>query len=77
MAPFGNLLAGAMARHWGNDVAAASRTVATAGLIVIVSAAFFAAMLPAIRKIVRPIYVKKGIIAEVASGLETAETERG
>jgi MFS family permease len=77
MAPFGNWLAGAMAEHWGNDLPAASRTVATAGLIVVVAAAFFAAMLPVIRKIVRPIYVKKGILPEVASGLETAETERG
>jgi MFS family permease len=77
MAPFGNLLAGAMARHWGNDAAAAARTVATGGIVVIVAALFFAAMLPAIRKIVRPIYVKKGIMPEVASGLETAETERG
>jgi MFS family permease len=69
MAPFGNLLAGAAAAHFtkvgGGQVAGAARTVA-----------FFAAMLPALRKITRPIYMQKGILAEVATGLEVTDAER-
>jgi MFS family permease len=80
MAPFGNLLAGAAAAHFskagGGQVAGAARTVAFAGVIVLVAIAFFAAMLPAIRKITRPIYVQKGILSEVATGLEAADAEQ-
>jgi MFS family permease len=77
MAPFGNLIAGAIAQHFGGGIEGAARAVSLAGVVVIVAVLFFAAMLPAIRKIVRPIYVRKGIMPQVASGLETAETERG
>jgi MFS family permease len=72
MAPFGNLLAGLSARHFGGGIQGASQTVMLAGVVVIVAALFFAAMLPSIRKIVRPIYVQKGIIGEVATGLGNA-----
>jgi MFS family permease len=72
VAPFGNLLAGFAAKHFGGGIAGASQAVAVAGVIVIVGAAFFAAMLPAIRKIIRPIYLRKGIIREVATGLGNA-----
>ncbi|HEY7115859.1 MAG TPA: MFS transporter [Tepidisphaeraceae bacterium] len=72
VAPFGNLLAGFAARHFGGAIAGASQAVMVAGLIVIVAAAFWAAMLPNIRKIIRPIYVQKGIIREVATGLGNA-----
>lgn len=81
MAPFGNLLAGAAASHFtkagGGPIAGAARTVAFAGALVLVAIAFFAAMLPAIRKITRPIYVQKGILPEVATGLEAADAENG
>jgi MFS family permease len=75
MAPFGNLLSGAAAAHFGGGIGGASRTVATAGMVALVAVSFFAAMLPAIRKIIRPIYVQKGILREVATGLEAAEPE--
>jgi hypothetical protein len=79
MAPFGNLLAGATANHFskagGGPVAGAARTVASAGVIVLVAIAFFAAMLPAIRKFTRPIYIQKGILPEVATGLEASDAE--
>ena len=77
MAPFGNLLAGLIANHYGGGIEGASQTVMIAGVIVLVAIAFFAAMLPFIRKLVRPIYVQKGIIREVATGLEMEEAERG
>jgi MFS family permease len=81
MAPFGNLLAGAMAAHFtkagGGPIAGAARTVAFAGALVLVAIAFFAAMLPVIRKITRPIYIQKGILPEVATGLEAADAENG
>jgi MFS family permease len=77
MSPFGNLLAGFSATHHGGGIEGASQTVMIAGVIVIVAVAFFAAMLPFIRKLVRPIYVQKGIIQEVATGLEMEEAEHG
>lgn len=77
MSPFGNLLAGFSATHYGGGIEGASQTVMIAGVIVIVAVAFFAAMLPFIRKLVRPIYVQKGIIQEVATGLEMEEAEHG
>jgi len=77
MAPFGNLLAGLMAKHLGPGIEGASRTVGLCGVIVLVSAGFFACLLPYLKKIVRPIYVKKGIITEVADGLRNAEAVTG
>lgn len=77
MAPFGNLLAGFAAAHYGGGIHGAAQTVLIGGVIVVIAIAFFAAMLPFIRKLVRPIYVQKGIIQEVATGLEMEETERG
>ena len=58
-------------------IAGTARTVAFAGCIVLVAVAFFAAMLPVIRKITRPIYLQKGILTEVATGLEAADAEQG
>jgi hypothetical protein len=75
MAPFGNLLSGAAAKHFGGGIGGAARTVATGGIVAIVAVAFFAAMLPALRKIIRPIYVQKGILTEVATGLEATDSE--
>ena len=66
-APFGSLLAGALSTRIG-----APNTVLLSGLLCIASAAWFARELPAIRRLVRPIYVKMGILPEVASGLQTA-----
>jgi MFS family permease len=63
-APFGSLLAGAMADRIG-----APWTVALGGGACLVAGAFFARALPALRAQVRPIYVRLGIIPEVAEGL--------
>jgi MFS family permease len=73
IAPFGALLAGSLASRLGPGVAGASRTLMLAGCVCIAAAGVFLWILPAMRKIVRPIYVRKGILPEeVAAGLETA-----
>lgn len=66
-APFGSLLAGGMASTLGAPV-----TVLIGGGCCILGAAIFAKQLPAIRRLVRPIYVRKGIIAEVATAIQAA-----
>lgn len=73
MAPWGSLLVAALARVQGGGVGGAARTCLTCGVIVLIAGALFAKALPAVRKIVRPIYVRKGILPQsVADGLQTA-----
>jgi MFS family permease len=72
MAPFGNLLAGAAAARLGPGVIGARRTLLFAAAVCCLAAMSFAIKLPGLRRIVRPIYVKKGIITEVAKGMEAA-----
>ena len=68
-APFGSLLAGAVAERIG-----APRTLLFGGIGCVVGAAWFASTLRALRKQVRPIYVRIGILPEVARGIgESAE----
>lgn len=66
MAPFGSLLAGAMAHAIG-----APRTVIVSGIACILGGLWFTLQLPAIRKDMRPIYERLGIIPQ-ASPLEEA-----
>jgi MFS family permease len=67
MAPFGSLFAGALAQRFGAPVA-----LLVGGVVCIAGAAAFFARLPALRRAVRPIYVKLGIIPEIAAGLQSA-----
>jgi MFS family permease len=67
MAPFGSLGAGAMAGIIGPRD---TLLIGCGGCLV--GAAFFARQLPHIREKVRPIYVRMGIIQEVANGMESA-----
>jgi len=67
IAPFGSLAAGAMASLIG-----APYTVLIGGLCCIGGALLFARRLPMIRRLVRPIYIRKGIILPVASGIRAA-----
>ncbi len=67
MAPFGSLLAGALANRIG-----APRTVMISGTICIAGAAWFASQMSAIREHVHPIYRTLGIIPEIAAGIQTA-----
>lgn len=65
--PFGSLFAGTMARLIGP-----SATVVTGGVACILGALIFAARLPHLRTLVRPIYVQRGIVPEIAAGIQTA-----
>jgi MFS family permease len=66
-APFGSLMAGGLAKVIGTP-----NTILVGGIACIIGALFFLRKLPELRTIVRPIYVKMGIIPEVASGIQTA-----
>jgi MFS family permease len=67
MAPFGSLCAGFLAGAVG-----APATVALGGLACLVGAAVFAVRLPGLRALVRPLYVRLGILPEVAAGMQAA-----
>ncbi len=67
IAPFGSFGAGAMAGTVGPR-----ETLLFGAACCLVGAALFAKYLPQIRVMVRPIYVRMGIIKEVAEGMETA-----
>ncbi len=58
-APFGSLLAGAMAQRVG-----VSNTVVLTGVLCLVAAAWFVFELPKMRAIMRPIYEGMGLLAE-------------
>lgn len=64
-APFGSLLAGTMAERIG-----APRTLLFGGLGCIAGALWFARTLPSLRRDVRPIYIKIGILPEIAAGVQ-------
>ena len=57
MAPFGSLLAGSLASAIGAPIA-----VIVTGTVVLLGAAWFFTRLPAIRRVIRPIYREMGII---------------
>jgi MFS family permease len=57
MTPFGSLLAGSLASHFGAPTA-----VMISGISCILGSLMFARKLPMLRVIARPLYVKKGII---------------
>ena len=65
MAPFGSFLAGSL-----SDVIGAPHTLIINGIACIVGALFFYSRLPIIRKAVRPIYVKMGIIKDLPVELQ-------
>jgi MFS family permease len=64
-APFGSLLAGAVAERIG-----APHTLLFGGIGCILGALWFARSLPALRRDVRPIYVKIGILPEMAVAIQ-------
>ncbi|MGH9619292.1 MAG: MFS transporter [Bryobacteraceae bacterium] len=68
MAPFGSLVAGGLAATIG-----ASETVLLGGACCLCGALLFARALPRLRTFIRPIYVERGILPEVATGIRDAE----
>lgn len=67
MVPFGSLLSGILA-----DKIGAPYTLLFGGICCIGGALIFALKLPLIREKIRPIYRQKGIIPEVAKGIQSA-----
>lgn len=66
-APFGSLLAGGLTSRFG-----APNTLIVGGIACILGSAVFASKLSGLKKMVHPIYVKLGVIPEVADGIQTA-----
>jgi MFS family permease len=66
-APFGSLTAGAVASRIG-----APKTLAMGGCLCVLGALWFSRQLPRLRAVIRPIYLRLGIISEVAAGVQTA-----
>ena len=56
-APLGSLLAGVLADRIGEP-----KTIVVGGVACVLGAAWFASRLPGLRELVRPIYVRQGII---------------
>ena len=71
MSPLGSLLGGWLALHIG-----APATLLMGGGACVLVAVGFGSRVPALREIVHPIYVRKGIIPEVAAGIQTASELR-
>jgi MFS family permease len=65
-APFGSFMAGSLASTIG-----APYTVLSSGIICLIGAILFYKNLPSLRKHIRPIYVKMGILPEVSKGLQS------
>ncbi|PWU01860.1 MAG: MFS transporter [Terriglobia bacterium] len=67
MAPFGSLLAGFVAARFG-----APATLLLGGVVCLAGSLWYARQLPAIRRLVRPIYQQLGILPEIAAGVQEA-----
>ncbi len=67
MAPFGSLLAGAVADRVG-----VGYTLLGCGILLIIAIVPFALQLKRLREMVRPIYQRLGILPEIANGLQAA-----
>jgi MFS family permease len=67
IAPFGSLIAGAVASRIG-----APHTLMIGGALCIAGAALFALQLPAMRRLIRPIYIERGIIPQVATAVASS-----
>jgi MFS family permease len=69
-APFGSLMAGGLAKMIG-----APSTIFVGGVACIIGAIIFYLKLPDLKNIVRPIYVKMGVISEIGTALQTADEQ--
>jgi MFS family permease len=66
MAPFGSLIYGGLASLIG-----APETLIFGGGVCILGGLVFTYRLPILKKLIRPVYKEKGIILEIAEGIET------
>src|SRR5262249_14716746 len=67
MAPFGSLMAGYSAGWFGT-----TETLLASGIICFLSAIIFLKALPEVRKEIRPIYRRLGILPPIAEGMQAA-----
>lgn len=70
MAPFGALAAGWMTRHSSPRL-----SLLSAGALCSIAASLFAMYLPMLRPLIRPIYIRKGIMKEVADAVDVVTVE--
>ena len=66
-APFGSLMAGGLAKLIGTPV-----TIMIGGAASVLGGLFFLKKLPELKSIVRPVYIRMGILPEVAAGIQSA-----
>jgi MFS family permease len=71
MTPFGSLIFGGLASQIG-----APLTIIFGGIICILGGSMFAYKLPMFKTLIRPIYKEKGIIPEIAEGIQAAANLR-
>ena len=64
--PFGSLIAGSLASTFG-----APLTVLSGAIICLTGVLIYYRNLPSLRKHIRPIYIQKGILPEVSTGLQS------
>ncbi|MHB1686939.1 MAG: MFS transporter [Ignavibacteriaceae bacterium] len=67
MSPFGSIFGGGLATLIG-----APLTLLSGGIICLIGAGVYIKKLPMLRPLIRPIYVRMGILPEVAQGVQTA-----
>jgi len=67
MVPFGSLVAGWAAAHYG-----APSTVRAGGVVTLTGVGLFLLRIPAIRREIRPIYRRMGILPDIADGIAKA-----
>jgi MFS family permease len=66
-APFGSLMAGSLAKIIGTPA-----TMFAGGLSCLLGSFLFYRKLPELKNIIRPVYIRMGLIPEVISGIQTA-----
>jgi len=72
MVPLGNLMAGSLASSIGT-----TWTIISGGVVCIIGALIFSRKLPVFRQLIHPIYVRKGIIPELADALQMSDRMEG
>jgi MFS family permease len=73
MVPFGVLIAGALASHLSpgaDPIVGARRTILIAAVVCLAASFRYWMVMPELRKIVRPIYIQRGILPQIAEGLQ-------
>lgn len=66
IAPFGSLLAGSLAKLIGTPA-----TIFVSGMASVAGALFFLKKLPELKKIIRPVYIRMGVITQAEGGIQS------